>query len=458
MAFFHVNSNSFIKKWLQKASFAVAFATCFAMPASAQVLPEAGQATPADPTANVPPSYRGPISAIAAIVDDQVISTFDVSQRVRLMVISSGGRITPEMAGAIEARAIRDLVEERLKLIEAKKWELVPEESDINADLAQMAGQSGLTVDQLTSSLAQNGVAVESLRAQIGAGIVWPQIVQGRFGQRVRVSEEEIDRTMDRMREEAGTEQFLVSEICIPVPAPDQAQAYFQGGLQLIEQMRRGVPFAVVAQQFSACTSAAAGGDLGWVRPGELPPEIDRVIRDLPPGAVSNPIPSEGAFIIMALRDKREAKVQGEKSYTLAYASAPVALGRSAARQALESLASANACGNALREDLGPDVGVAFIENAKLSDIDERFHTAIEGLDRGDLSPVIEADDMLHVAYVCELDEGLGIPSRRSLENRIYQRQLEKISQQYLRDVERRVMVDIRMKPRQQQQQQPQLQ
>ena len=99
----------------------------------------------------------------------------------------------------------------------------------------------------------------------------------------------------------------MCRKFCIPVADRNQIQQYYQGALQLIEQMRRGVPFAVVAQQFSACTSAAGGGDLGWVRAGELAPELDAAIKELPQGAVTNPIASDGAFIIMAVRDKREA-------------------------------------------------------------------------------------------------------------------------------------------------------
>ncbi|MEM6537257.1 MAG: peptidylprolyl isomerase [Pseudomonadota bacterium] len=386
-------------------------------------------------------------SSVAAIVDDKVITTYDLAQRIRLMVISSGGRISPEMVPALERRALRDMIEEKLKLKEALRFEVEPVEADIDREIANIAAQSGLTPQDFATSLQQSGVDIGTLRSQLAASKIWPDIVQGRFGNRVRISDDEIDSTLERMREEATSEQYLVSEICIPVPGPDQAQQYYEGALQLIEQMRRGVPFAVVAQQFSACTSAAAGGDLGWVRAGELPQELDNAIQELPVGSVTTPIPSDGAFIVLAVRDKREAKQQGEKTYTFAYASAPLEIGRAEARQRLEKLPSARACGGSggLRQDLGRDVGVAIVENVKIGDVDERFQIAVEDLDRGDLSPIIEADGYLHAAYVCELDEGLGIPSRRTVENRLFQRQLEKISQQYLRDVERRTMVDVRI-------------
>lgn len=406
------------------------------------------QTPQAEDRTGVPQSYQGPVSAIAAIVNDSVITTYDVQQRIKLMVVSSGGQVNPQMLPQLQQQALKDLVDEKLKLLEAKEYELVVDKGEIDAEITQIANQGGVTIEELAQTLRSDGIGLDALRAQIEASIAWPRLVQGRYGKRVRVSDEEIESTMERMKEDASKEQFLVSEICIPVPSPDQAQTFYEGGLQLIEQMRRGVPFAVVAQQFSACTSAATGGDLGWVRSGELAPELDEAIKALPQGAVTNPIPSEGAFMILAVRDKRQAVAQGKKTWTLAYAGAPLSMGRNAARQALEKLPTADACGTREQHsDLGPGVGVALIERVTLDDIDPRFASSVEELKRGDLSPVIEADEALHAAYVCELDEGLGIPARATIEDRLYGRQLTRIANQYLRDVERKSMVDIRIKP-----------
>lgn len=404
--------------------------------------------TPPENREGLPAAYTGPASAVAAIVNDTVITTFDVQQRMRLMLISAGGRITPQMMPQLQRQALKDLVEEQLKLQEAKEYDLKPEDGEIDGELRRMAGQTGLTPEQFTDVLRLEGVSADTLKAQIAASIVWPRLVQGRYGKRVRVDDEEIDSTLERMRADATQEQFLISEICIPVPSPDQAKAYYDGGMQLLEQMRKGVPFAVIAQQFSACTTAAAGGDMGWLRAGELPADLDAAVRQLPVGAVTNPIPSDNAFMILAVRDKRAAVKQGEKSWTLAYASTPLSTGRAAARQSLEKLKTAEACagGRTLRQDLGAGVDVAVVENAALPMIDERFRPAVENLSRGELSEIIEADDALHILYACEIDEGLGIPSREAIEDRLYSRQLERIAQQYLRDVERKSTVDVRLK------------
>lgn len=411
-------------------------------------------AQPAEETANQPAASSDeviarsgvPAEAVAAVVNDAVITTYDVRQRMRLMLVSAQGQIPMEALPQLQQQALRDLIEEKLKLQELAEFEVEATDQEIAQEMSLIAGQSDLTVEELEETLAAQGISINSLKEQIEAGMLWPELVQGRYRDRVRVSKEEIENTLDRMREDANREQYLLSEICIPVDDPSRAQQYYQAGLQLLEQMRRGVPFSVVAQQFSACTTAAVGGDLGWVRAGELAPELDNAVRELDPGSVTNPIPSEGAFMILAVRDKREAVVKGEPTFTLAYASAPESVGENTARLAFEKLSTADVCSNgALRQDLGEKIGFTLLENMTLDAIDLRFREWIEDLDRGETSPVIKADGAYHAAYVCDKDEGLGLPSREALESRIFSRQLRRISQQYLRDLERKSSVDIRL-------------
>ena len=388
-----------------------------------------------------------PVESVAAVVNDKVITTYDVRQRMMLALTSAGGRIPPEALPQLQQQALTELVQEKLKVQETEKYEMEFSERDFQNEMTGMAAQFNLSPSDLVTALEAQGISENTLRDQIKAGTLWPELVQGRYRDRVRISDDEIEATMDRMREDVSLDQFLVSELCIPVDDPARAQEYYQAGLQLIEQMRRGVPFTVIAQQYSGCTTAAVGGDVGWVRAGELAPELDRAIRELPTGAVTNPIPSEGAFMIIAVRDKREAAVAGEPTFTLAYASAPASVGENAARAAFDKLSNADACSQrALRIDLGQDIGFALLENVTLNQIDPRFSDFVDGLNRGDLMPVINADGAYHTAYVCDKDEGLGLPSRETLESRIMQRQLSRISQQYLRDLERQAAIDIRLK------------
>ena len=405
--------------------------------AQAQTSPQTqAQTLPANPAGET----------IVGLVNDKVITSFDLRQRIKLILLSSGGQISPEQIPQIQSEALRDLINEQIKIKELEMFEVKTPDREVDQELQQIAAQTGLTLPELEQALAHEGISAEAWRQQIRTTIGWQNLVQGRFRDRVKINEQEIEQTIKTIRDDATKERFLVSELCIPVEEPSQIQAYYQAGLQLIEQMRRGVPFAAAAQQFSGCTSASIGGDIGWVQAGELPTELDAAIQAIPVGSVTNPIPSEGALIIMALRDKKEPVEPGEPSFTLAYASAPVAAaGENKARLALEKLPTAEVCNaRAIKLDLGPDVGTALLENVKLSEIDARFRRFIQDLNRGELSAVIEADGFLHEVYVCEKDEGLGIPARSAIEDRIFRRQLQLLGQRYLRDLERKSTIEIR--------------
>ncbi|MEL6507879.1 MAG: peptidylprolyl isomerase [Pseudomonadota bacterium] len=412
-----------------------------AQPAATQPGGQAPAQGPAQPDVQTLP----PGETIVGLVNDEVITSFDLRQRIKLILLSSGGQIRPEQVPQIQQEALRDLINEQIKIKELEKFEVKIPDREVDQELQQIAAQTGLTLTELEKALSLEGISTDAWRQQIRTSIGWQNLVQGRFRDRVKINKREVEQTLQTIRDDATKERYLVSELCIPVEEPTQIQAYYQAGLQLIEQMRRGVPFAAAAQQFSGCTSASIGGDIGWVQAGELPLELDSALQAIPVGSVTNPIPSEGALIILALRDKKEPVEPGEPSFTLAYASAPVAAGENKARLALEKLPTAEVCNaRAIKLDLGPDVGTALLENVKLSQIDPRFQRFIADLKRGDLSAVIEADGFLHEVYICEKDEGLGIPARSAIEDRIFRRQLQLLGQRYLCDLERKSTIEFR--------------
>ncbi len=387
--------------------------------------------------------------SVIALVNDDVITTFDLKQRLRLMHLSSGGQLQAAQLPQLRQQALQELINDKLKKKELDKFEVKVGDQEIESELRQISAQAGLTIEELQKAVNEQGITIDSFKQQISTSIGWQNLVQGRFRDRVKINQREVDQTIETIRDNATKERFLVSEICIPVDDQRQIQVYYEAGLQLIEQLRRGVPFSVAAREFSGCTSATVGGDIGWVQAGELEKELDDAIKAIPVGSVTNPIPSEGALIILALRDKQEPREPGEKSFTLAYASAPLSVGENNARLAIEKLPTAEVCNSrSLKLDLGPDVSTTLLENVKLTEIDERFRRFIDDLDRGDLSSTIEADGYLHVVHVCEKDEGLGIPPRVAIEDRIFGRQISLLGQRYLRDIERTSTVEYKERSR----------
>jgi peptidyl-prolyl cis-trans isomerase SurA len=387
--------------------------------------------------------------AVAATVNDKPISTFDVAQRMRLLILTSGAQLPEGAEEQLRQRALRDLVEEELKRQEAERYEVEISDEEVQEELAQIAGQGGVTLDALVDDLSRNGVAVETLFEKIRAEQAWDNLVRGRFRNRVSVSEGEIDTLLDEMRSESQDEQFLLSEICLPVEDPQARQQIYNVGMQMLGQMQQGVPFQALAQQFSVCPSAARGGDLGWVRAAEMEDEVKPIIRQLNEGNVSTPIEMQDGDLmkIIALRNKRAAAEKGEPSYELAYAGVSKNVySRREAEEKLSRLPLTNPCdGDGLSTDLGAGIGVQLLPMLPIDQVREPFQNALLDLRRGDRSELLESTNAYHMIYVCEMDEGLGLPRRRVVRNRLEAQQFDLLSRRYLRDVERDSDVDLRM-------------
>lgn len=383
--------------------------------------------------------------AVVATVNDKPISTFDIQQRMRLIVATSPGPLPEGAEAQLQRQALRDLIEEELKRQEAARFELEISDQEVNQELARIAGGE---IERLQRDLQAAGIAIETLREKIRAETAWDNLVRGRFRSRVSVTEGEIDDVLERMKAEKQAEQYLLSEICLPIQGPQQREQVYSIGMQMLQQMQQGVPFQALAQRFSTCPSAARGGDLGWMRIPELEPETATVIRQLSEGNVSTPIEmQEGDMMkLVALRGKREAAEKGDPSYELAYAGVEKSLySRREAEEKLADLPLTNPCeGEALSTDLGEGIGVELLPMLPITQIREPYQNAIIDLRRGDMSDLLESTDYYHKVYVCEMDEGLGLPRRRMVRNRLEAQEFDLLSRRYLRDVERDSDVYIR--------------
>lgn len=384
--------------------------------------------------------------AVAATVNDAMISTFDVRQRTRLMILTSGGRIPESAYPQMQSKALRDLIEEKLKLQEAERLEFAVDQAEVDDEFATIAGRVKLSPRQLSVQLLDQGIAPETLKSQIRSRLVWRRLVATRYRSRVRITDEEIERTMTQLLADSRSEQFLISEICLPIEAEGNSAEIYDAGLKIVDQMRQGVPFDALAREFSACTSAATGGDLGWMRLSDIPEELANVVENLQEGNVSVPTPHDGMMHIMAVRQKRAPTTTGTATYQVAYAGAPLSIGEQTARDAFSRLKQTNACaGDELSVDLGPNIGVTALPPLPAEAMQPAFRGPVAALERGEISDLIVTNNAYHALLLCEKDEGLGLPSRTVVEDKLFADELELVSRRYLRDIERDSSVDIKV-------------
>mgnify|MGYP002623733225 CR=1 FL=1 len=396
------------------------------------------------------------MQGIAAIVNDEVISTFDVEQRTRLVLSSSGVNPTQDVVQRIQAQVLRTLIDEKLQLQEAEKFEVEIEEAEVDAAIERLARQNNISVAEIERSLEASRIGIDTLRTQIRAELAWNRLVNGLLGSRVSVLDEEIDQILQQLTENSNKTQYLVSEILLDVESEQQEEAVYQGGIQLIQQMQQGVPFPVVAQQFSSSPTSAQGGDIGWVQEGELPEELNQVITQMQPGQISSPIRTRGGYVILALRDRRVIGGPDPMAATidLAQILVPVSADADArtlsrAEQAAENVREAfDSCQNLERAARSAAIAVAVrLGLLNVTQLSPQFQTISAALRAGEVSAPMRTDAGYQLLIACDREdvgEAPPLPTRSDIEDRLYDQELSMLARRYLRDLRRDATIEMR--------------
>ncbi len=402
-----------------------------------------------------PPAAAQDVMGIAAVVNDRAISIFDLEMRVDVAIYNANLARTDEMRRRVAGAVLRNLIDEALRLEEARSKGIRVTERDIEEAIVQVEDGNGVPRGRLEAFLAERGIAYDAVLDQLRSQIAWGKYVNLRLRPAIGVSEEEIDEELERLEAMRGKPEFLVSEISLyddPAAAPGEARAAADS---IVAQLRRGADFAAVAAQFGQGALAREGGDLGWIQEGRGRPEIERVLASLEIGAVSDPIRSVDGWHIVHLRDRRAvlsdpvAPVEMFLSQVL-LPTTPEDTPEDAARRlalAEEIGADAEGC-DALRR-LGADIEESLSGDlgwVNLRDMPNPFRNAVAELEVGRPTPPLVTDNGVHVVMVCERRTGdaeLGV--RDSVYDRIARARLAIVERRLLRDLRRRAFVDVRV-------------
>jgi peptidyl-prolyl cis-trans isomerase SurA len=414
--------------------------------ASAQI-DQAVSATPASAPAPTQ-APRVPLSGgVAALVNDEVISTYDLRQRALLLIMTSGVQPTQENLPQIQEEALRSLIDEHLELQEmrkmekSQKFEIIAKDDEVEDSLKELAKDNNSNLDELKRQFGQAGLDLNTLREQLRAQISWQQMIQGRYGSRVRVGTNQVAMAMQRIKADADKPSYQLSEIFIDAARAGGSGEAMSGAQQLVAQIQQGAPFAAVARQFSNAATSANGGDMGWVSASELPTEVASAIDQMRPGQLSQPITVADGVYVVQLRDKRS----GAGSVMVSLKQAAVRLAQdapaeqvAAAQKTLEDFRGSGAtCADLEAKAAGvPGVVAGDLGQSDINDLSPEFRAAAEGLQPNQLSQPIRTPVGMHLLMVCGRSQNKGkTPTRQEVENRLYQEQLSMLSRRYLRDL-----------------------
>jgi peptidyl-prolyl cis-trans isomerase SurA len=392
---------------------------------------------------------------VVARVNDDAITDFDLNQRIQFAIKTSGLQDSPDLRQRMRAQVLRQMVDERLQIQNAKRLGAGASDAEVQQRLAEIERGAGMSPGQFKLFLQSIGVPYEVAAQQFEAQIAWGKVVRRRVRPLVDVSEAEIDDAMNRLRSNVGKTEARVAEIFVPVDRLDTSDEAKKSADRILDQLKRGAPFAAVAQQFSQGASAQTGGDLGWIVPGSLDPTLDAAIEKLQPRQYSEPIRSPGGYHILFVVDRRQFAATRADDIRLnlvqltlslpvnasaeevSKASAEAQKAMSAVRQCADLHAQARQMKGATSGDL---------QGVRIGDLagNREMYESIPKLQVGGTAGPFRVAEGLQVVALCGKAGGDGLPTRDAISQQLLIQKLEAASRRYMRDLRRVATVDLK--------------
>jgi len=392
---------------------------------------------------------------VVARVNDDAITDFDLAQRIQFAIKTSGLQDSPDLRQRMAAQVLRQMIDERLQIQNAKRLGVSASDAEVSQRLGEIERGAGMSPGQFKLFLQSIGVPYDIAAQQFEAQIAWSKVVRRRVRPQVDVSEAEIDDALSRLRTNLGKTESRVAEIFVPVDRTETSEEAKRSADRILDQLRRGAPFAAVAQQFSQGASAQTGGDLGWVLPGSLDPALDAALEKLQPRQYSDPIRTPAGWHILYVVDRRQFAATRADDIRLNLVQMTLALPVNASpEETNRASAEAQKAMSAVRQCNDLHVQARQIKGATSGDLqgvrsgdlvaNRQMYEEIPKLQIGGTAGPYRVAEGLQVVALCSRAGGDGLPTRDAISQQILIQKMESASRRYMRDLRRVATIDVK--------------
>lgn len=250
---------------------------------------------------------------IAAVVNQELVTAGEVERRVeraQAEAKSAGGRLPDE--AEMRRQALDALIDERAMITSARESGMKVDEVEIDRAVQNIAQQNQIGIDVLRQRLRTEGIDYTRFRANLRDQIMIERLREREVYQRIRISDEDIDRVLEQQRTEANTDaETHLAQILVTVPegaSPADLALRRQRAEEALARVLRGEDFGAVAREVSEDGNRANGGEIAPRPASRLPDVFVEATKSLKSGEVTRTLLRTGAgFHVLKLLNRKEA-------------------------------------------------------------------------------------------------------------------------------------------------------
>ena len=250
------------------------------------------------------------IDKIVAVVNDEVIVRSALDQQIGMIKQElSRQKIQLPPPEEFEKQVLDNMILTHLQLQLAKSTGIDIEESSLNETLRNIAAQNNMNLETFRQTIEKDKYSYERYREDIRNQLIIKRLQQRQVVNRITVTPQEIDNFLANQHQQGqGEIEYHLLHILIATPeaaSPEQIEMKQKQANEVVQKLKAGADFQATAVAVSNAPKALEGGDLGWLKEGELPSLFQDVVNKMSVGEMSQPLRNASGFHIIKLIDQR---------------------------------------------------------------------------------------------------------------------------------------------------------
>ncbi|MEQ6332044.1 peptidylprolyl isomerase [Sphingobium sp. MK2] len=387
-----------------------------------------------------------------AIINGRILTGTDIDQRLALIITANGGKVEEEEKERLRVQVLRNLIDETLQIQEAAANDIRIDPAEVQQSYERVAANFRQSPEQFEAYLRTQGSSAASIKRQIEGELAWSRLLRRNIQPFVNVSEDEVKSVVDRLNAAKGSDEYRIGEIYLSA-TPENRPQIIANARNIIQQIQQGGSFPAYARQFSEASTAAVGGDLGWVRPAQLPPELAQAAAEMQVGQIAGPIETVGGMSLLYVMDKRKVLTADPRDSLLSLKQLSVLFPKGTSTQQASAKAADFAaaikeikgCGQA--NEVGARIGADVVDNDNVAirDLPPQLQDILLNLQVGEATPPFGSiTDGVRVLIVCGRDDpaSANAPNAEQIQAQLEEERVNKRARIYLRDLRRDAVIE----------------
>ncbi len=385
------------------------------------------------------------VGKIAATINDNIISLYDVEQRFKLFIFNSKITVNEYNRTAIQQQIVNNLIDETLKSQEIKQNKIIitPEEVSKSLNYYIKSTQPNKSEEEFLLHLGNLGISSKTIRQQINKDLAWRKFIQQRWSGRISLSETEINERFKKLSHERKETRVNYSEIFLPITKIKSRLQTLKTAQELRNTIIAGGNFEFIAKEFSQSNSSKQGGNIGSVILKNVNMELSTTLKKMKPGEISQPIKTETGIYIVKLNHHQKGDVNPMNHLfdllVLSFdkdspsMSSDITKIKKNFRSCKETEKSAKQyTNNIYKTGMLP-----------LGSLSNKIRNTLKTLEAGEISPNMTTPEGVNLFVVCDRKDAQSKPlSLDEVENTLYGRKLSIIAKRVLRDLRHDAIIE----------------